>query len=167
LSVGAETNAAYPLSVTSLLKSVLALSENVPQFDGLVARSRDNLAIVGGESNTEHILLVSNKAASGDTSVDVPKTKHAVPRAGQGKLTIRGHGDILDEVSVSSQGALGLVLFLSVLDVPGQDGLVTGSSENSVLSTSLLTSSDGSNPAIVANQSSTERQSLRITHFNS
>lgn len=68
--------------------------------------------------------------------------KHT-PRAGQGELSIRGHGDILDEVSVSKlfirllkhvyclqknlppQGALGLVLsVLAVRNVPGQDSLV-------------------------------------------
>jgi len=46
LSVGAEANAADPLSVTSLLKGVLALTKNVPQLDGLVAGSRDNLTVV-------------------------------------------------------------------------------------------------------------------------
>jgi len=119
LSVGAETNAADPLSVTSFLEGVLALTENVPQFDGPVARSRDNLAVVRGESNREDILLVSNETASGGSGVDVPQTEHSIPRAGQGELTIRGHGDVLNKVSVSSQGALGLVLsLLAVRNVP-------------------------------------------------
>jgi hypothetical protein len=151
LSVGAEADAADPLSVTSLLKGVLALTENVPQLDGLVTGSRDNLAVVRGEGNGENILLVANETAGGGSSVDIPQTEHAIPRAGQGELSIGGHGDILDEVSVSSQGALGLVLsVLAVRDVPGQDGLVTGSGEDGVLSTTLLASGDGSNPAIVA-----------------
>lgn len=80
LSVGAETDAANPLSVTSLLKGVLALTENVPQLDGLVAGSRDNLAVVRGESNREHILLVTNEATGGGSGVDVPQTEHAILR---------------------------------------------------------------------------------------
>jgi len=150
LGVGAEAHAAYPLGVTSLFKGVLALTENVPQFDGLVARSRDNLAIVRGECNTEHILLVSNKAASGGAGVDVPQAEHSVPRAGQCKLAIRGHNNILNEVSVSPQGTLGLVLSILVVRyIPGQDGLVTRCSEDGVLCT-WLPSSNSSDPAIVA-----------------
>lgn len=56
LSIGAEADAANPLSVSSVLKGVLALTENVPQLDGLVAGTRDNLAVVRGERNTENIL---------------------------------------------------------------------------------------------------------------
>lgn len=103
LSVGAETNAADPLGVAFLLEGVLALTENVPQLDGLVAGTRDNLAVVSGESNREHILSVANKAAGGGTGVDVPQAEHAVPRAGQAELTIRGHDNILHEVSVSAR----------------------------------------------------------------
>lgn len=94
---------------------------------------------------------MSNETASGGTGVDVPQAEHAIPRARQGELTIRGHGDILDKVSVSPQGASGSVLsVLAVRDVPGQDSLVTRSSEDGVLSTTLLASGDSSNPAIVA-----------------
>jgi len=102
LSVGAEAYTADPLCVSSLLKGELALTKDVPQLDGLVTRTRDNLAVVRGERNTEYILLVSNKAASGSTGVDVPQAEHAIPRAGQGELSIGGHDNILNEVSVSS-----------------------------------------------------------------
>lgn len=56
LGVGGETNTADPLGVATLLKSVLALSEDVPELDGLVAGSRDDLTVVRGEGNGEHIL---------------------------------------------------------------------------------------------------------------
>jgi len=102
LGVGAEANAANPLSVSSLLKGVLAFTEDVPQLDGLVAGSRDNLAVVRGESNREHILGVANEAAGGGTGVDVPQAEHAIPRARQSELAIRRHDNILNEVSVSS-----------------------------------------------------------------
>lgn len=78
LGVGAEAHAADPLSVSSFLKGVLALTENVPQLDGLVAGSRDNLTVVRGESNREHILGVANKAAGGGAGVDIPQTEHAI-----------------------------------------------------------------------------------------
>ena len=44
---------------------VLALAEGVPQLDGLVARSRHDLSVVGREGNAQHVLLVIVELARG------------------------------------------------------------------------------------------------------
>lgn len=56
-----ETNARDPIAVTIFLNGVLALSQSVPQLDGLVARSRDNLTVVSWESNGENVLKKRKK----------------------------------------------------------------------------------------------------------
>ena len=43
------------------LDGVLAYTKGVPQLDGLVSGSRDNLAVVGWEGNTEDILGMTNE----------------------------------------------------------------------------------------------------------
>jgi len=91
--------------VSVLLNCVLALSESVPQLDGLVTRTRDDLTVVCREGNAQNILGVTMEAASGGSAGDVPKTERSVPSTRQGKLTIRGDGHILNEVTVASQTA--------------------------------------------------------------
>lgn len=49
--IGRETHARHPVAVTIFLNGVLALSESVPQLDGLVARAGDDLTVVSGESD--------------------------------------------------------------------------------------------------------------------
>ena len=56
--VGAEANAGDPLGVAVLLDVVLALAEGVPELDGLIARSRNDLSVVGRESNAKNILFL-------------------------------------------------------------------------------------------------------------
>jgi len=77
--VWSKSNTADPLCMAVLLDGVLALSQSIPKFDGFVARARDNLAIVGGESNAQDILLVTDKLAMANSCVDIPKTKGTIP----------------------------------------------------------------------------------------
>ena len=49
LGVRAEANARNPLRVTLLGDGEFAVAKSVPELDGLVARSGDDLAVVGGE----------------------------------------------------------------------------------------------------------------------
>lgn len=49
LRVRAEPHARDPFSVTLLGNGKFAVSESVPQLDCTVARSRDDLAVVGGK----------------------------------------------------------------------------------------------------------------------
>jgi len=54
--VGRETHARHPIGVTILLDGELALSQSVPQLDGLVPRAGDNLTVISREGNRQHIL---------------------------------------------------------------------------------------------------------------
>ena len=58
---------------------VLAIPESVPELYGPVARSRDNLAVVGGERNRKDIVVMAHKAAGGDASCQLPEAKSLVP----------------------------------------------------------------------------------------
>lgn len=47
--VRAEPHTANPLGVSLIFNVVLALPKCVPQLDGLVSATRDNLSVVGGK----------------------------------------------------------------------------------------------------------------------
>ena len=111
--------------MTILLDVVLALAEGVPQLDGAVARTRDNLAIVSTEADGENIGGVSNEAAGGKAGVQVPKAEGVVPGRGECKLAIGGDDDVRHEVVVAVENALGVTVGLVVAgELPDDDRLV-------------------------------------------
>lgn len=59
---------------------VLAVTKGVPELDGSVARSGDDLAVVGGERDGENVVGVADKAAGGDTGGKLPEAEGLVPR---------------------------------------------------------------------------------------
>mmetsp|Transcript_32150 Transcript_32150/g.44058 ORF Transcript_32150/g.44058 Transcript_32150/m.44058 type:complete len:224 (+) Transcript_32150:331-1002(+) len=148
-NIGGKSDTADPLTVTVILNGVLANSKSVPQFDGLVARSRDNLAVVSGESNTQHILLVSNELAVASSCVDIPKTESPVPRTRQHKLTIRGNHNIRNVVRVASESFArsSKVGRIFSCQIPNNDGLVTRTGNDNILF--FWGSDNGSNPTRV------------------
>ena len=112
--------------MTILLDGELALTEGVPQLDGLVAGSRNDLTVVSGEGDRENIVGVADEAARGKAGVEVPETEGLVPGGGQGELTIRGDDNILNGRVVSVKGLAGdTEVALVIADqVPDDDGLV-------------------------------------------
>lgn len=50
----------------------LAVSQGIPELDGAIARTRDNLTIIGREGNGQDIVVVTNKTLGGDTSRELP-----------------------------------------------------------------------------------------------
>lgn len=56
-----------------------AFTKGVPELDGAITRTRNDLTVISAESNREDILGVSNESASANTRVDVPKAKSVVP----------------------------------------------------------------------------------------
>jgi len=80
LGVGGEAHARDPLGVALVGNGVLAVTERVPQLDGSVARSRDDLAVVGGERDGEDVVGVADKAAGGYTGGELPEAEGLVPR---------------------------------------------------------------------------------------
>lgn len=77
--VGREPDARDPLGVAVLGDVELALAERVPQLDGAVARAGNNLPVVGRERDGQDIRGVADKAAGGQTSVEVPQAQGLVP----------------------------------------------------------------------------------------
>jgi hypothetical protein len=78
-NVRGELHAADPLGVgVGAADGGLALSESVPQLQGAVAGSRDDLSVVGRESDREDILLVTNEALGGGSALQVPESQGAI-----------------------------------------------------------------------------------------
>jgi hypothetical protein len=123
--VGGEADSGGPFGVTVLDNVHLALTQSVPELDGLVTGGRDDLTVVRGEGDREDIAGVANKAAGGGTIVQVPETESLVPGSGQSELTVRGDGNVLDEVVVASKGTAGdTVVDFVTGQVPDDQGLV-------------------------------------------
>jgi len=99
--VGGEADAGDPLGVAVLGDGVLALTEGVPELDGLVAGGGDDLPVVSGEGDRGDIPSVADEPAGGDTGVQVPETEGLVPGGGEHELAIRGDGEVLNEVVVT------------------------------------------------------------------
>jgi hypothetical protein len=130
LSVGGETNAAHPLGVALILDGVLALTKGVPEADGLVARTRNDLSVVRGESNAENILGVTNESLGGGSSVKIPQAEGVIPRSREGELAIRGDNNVLNEVRVSMKRTTGnTVLSFFSGEIPDNNALVSGGRE--------------------------------------
>jgi len=91
------------LSISSGINGVFAFSKGVPELDGLITCSGNDLTVVYGESNREDILGVSNETTSGLSRVDLPKTKGSIPGSRKTELSIGGDDNIGNEVVVSTK----------------------------------------------------------------
>jgi hypothetical protein len=76
----------------------LAVAERVPQLDGPVARAGDDLAVIGGEGDGEHVVGVADEAAGGGTGGELPEAQRLIPGRGEGVGTVRG-----DDLSCNCQ----------------------------------------------------------------
>jgi hypothetical protein len=65
--------------VALLGDSELAVTKSVPQLDCSIARSGDNLSVVGREGDGQNIVGVANKASGGGTSGKLPEAECLVP----------------------------------------------------------------------------------------
>jgi hypothetical protein len=90
LGVGGEADAGDPVGVALVGDGVLAVTEGVPQLDGAVAGSRDDLAVVGREGDGQNIVGVADKAAGGLAGRELPQAESLVPGRGKGVGTVRG-----------------------------------------------------------------------------
>jgi len=133
--------------VTSVFDGVLALTEGVPQLDGLISGTRDDLSVVGRESDREDVLGVSDETAGGGAVVQVPQTEGTVPRSREGELTVGGDNEVLDEVVVSGEGLSGDSVLFTSGDVPHHERLVSGTGEEDLRV--LGEGGNGGDPSIV------------------
>lgn len=125
-----ETHGGNPVRVTTLSAGVLALAHGVPELHGTIAGSRDDLAVILGESDGQHILVVANEAGLALASANLPQTKGVIPRGGEGELAIGGDNDIGDEVVVATKStASEAVVTLLAGQGPDDDSLRIASSK--------------------------------------
>lgn len=69
----------------------LAVTKRVPELDGSVTGTGDDLAVVGREGNGEDIAGVAAEDAGGVASRKFPQTQGLVPRGRQSVGSIRGN----------------------------------------------------------------------------
>lgn len=157
LGVGAEADARDPVGVALIGDGVLAVTESVPELDGLVPRAGHDLAVVGGERDGKDVVVVADKAAGGGAGGELPEAERLVPRGGQGVGTV-GRDDlgrvskssqmerytgcqmtgwdtytVGDDVGVALESPLGVtVLGLVAGEVPDDQGVVTATGEEHV-----------------------------------
>lgn len=99
LGVGGEPDAGDPLGVALVGDGVLAVTKGVPQLDGAVARTGDDLAVVGREGDGQDVVGVADEAAGGDTGGELPEAESLVPGRGESVGTVGG--DNLCDVSAN------------------------------------------------------------------
>jgi hypothetical protein len=114
--VGREAYTRNPFRVTILGDVILALTQGVPELDGLVTRTRDNLTVISREADRQNIVGVTDETTGGGTVVQVPETKSLIPRSGQSELTVRRNSEIFNEVGVTNKRLTGdtVVQFISI-----------------------------------------------------
>lgn len=148
--VGRESDAADPFTVRGVvIDGVFALSQSVPELDGLVSRSRDDLSVVCREGNTQNVLGVSNESSGGGSKVQIPQSKGRVPRSRESELSVRGDDDILNKVGVTGEGSSrNSILFRFSGNLPDHESLISRSREEHIGIFSR--SRDTGDPAIVS-----------------
>lgn len=106
LWVWRETNARDPLGVALLLDGELAVTEGVPELDGAIAGSGNDLTVVGGEGDGENITSVSDETAGGVSGSELPETEGLIPRGGKSVSSIGGDHTVGDNVRMSVERSL-------------------------------------------------------------
>lgn len=134
--VGGESDAGDPIRVSVFFHGELAFSQGVPQFDGLVSRSRDNLSVISRESNTQDILGVSDESSSGVSGVQIPESERRIPRSRQSERTIVRDSEVRNVVSMTSHHSLGSsqieFSFSFGGQIPNNDALISRTSQQNV-----------------------------------
>lgn len=150
LGVGGEADAGDPLGVALVGDGELAVTEGVPQLDGAVTGTGDDLTVVGGEGDGQDVVGVADEAAGGGAGGELPQPQGLVPRGRQGVSAVRGDNlpvssafefhlcpcsgagcclgtyTVGHDVGVTVERSLGVtVLGLVTGEVPDDQGLVT------------------------------------------
>jgi hypothetical protein len=114
-----------PFGVALILDIILAFSKSVPELDCAIAGARNDLTVVGAEANREDVGSVSDKAAGGSASVQVPETKSVVPGGRESELAVRRYNNVRNEVVVAVEDTPGVTIrVLIASELPDDDGLV-------------------------------------------
>ena len=148
LGGGREANTGDPVGVLVISEGVLAFTHGVPELDGAITTSGNDLSVVSGEGDGEDITSVTDKGADRRASSQVPQAEGLVPRGRKGELAIRRDTDVLDSLVVTSESSLSEANVLGLRgEVPDHKLLITRAGHDDV--TRLNSSSDGSDPVAV------------------
>lgn len=71
-----------------ILNVIFALSQSIPELDGSIARTRDDLSVIGAEADREDIGGVTNETTRRHSGVEVPEAEGVVPRGRERELAI-------------------------------------------------------------------------------
>ena len=135
LGSGGEANAGNPIGVRFTIKSVDAVTLDIPDLELGVATTRQDVTIVRGESTSQNVVGVAEELADDSTGLEVPETERAIPRSREGEFAAVGESDIRDESLVafkttSGDGRsviLGVAFFRSS---PGDEGVIARTRDN-------------------------------------
>jgi len=116
-----------------LLNGVLALTESVPELDGSITSSGDDLSVISREADRENITSVRSESSDGLTSSQIPQSEGLVPTTGEGVVAITGEGEVTDSAVVSGQSLLGEAWSLTVGgEFPNNNLLITRRGDDGV-----------------------------------
>lgn len=162
---GREAHAADPVRV-SVFDHETADTKGVPEADGTITRTRDDLTVVSREGNREDILGVANEATGGGASGQIPEAEGGIPGGREGELTISRDYNILNVVTVATEGTLGEAkLGFIAGQGPDDDALVARGGQDGLVA--LRRGSNGGNPAVVASKLAAQSQGLSGHCFDS
>lgn len=119
----------YPVGVIFLFSGgEFALSKDIPELDFLFSTSREDLSVIGWESNREDFRLVTNESLVGGTCSKIPKSECLIPWRGDGEAVLLRESQVGDEVIVSSQRLVGdtkVTILLFLEKFPDHDGFIS------------------------------------------
>jgi len=125
LGVWAESYTRDPVAVSLFGDGKLAVTESVPELNGSIARSGDNLSVIGGEGDGENIVRVSNKSSGSGASRKLPEAESLVPGGRESIGSVRGDDAVRNDVRVAVKGPLWVAVRALVAgQVPDDQGLV-------------------------------------------
>ncbi len=136
---GTESHTGHPFGVSLGIRAngILAFSQCIPQLDGLVARSADNLTVVDAECHAQDILGMPDKSTSGASTSNFPQAEGTIPASRQCKLAVTRDDHVGNEVRVSSECAFGVAVGIvpagsRVGEPPHQNGFIARSREDEI-----------------------------------
>ena len=77
--IGRESDTADPFAMAFFCDGELAVTQGVPELDGLISAATDYLSVVGGEGDGEDIVGMADEATGGFTGIEIPETESLVP----------------------------------------------------------------------------------------
>lgn len=131
------------------LQGLDTVTKSVPDLDGLVSGSRNELSDSTRDGDGHDITVVAVESGDTFTVRDLPQSQGLIPGTRKSVSSIWGQLTVLDNVGVTSQGLLGdtVLVFVSG-QLPDDQGLVSGSRQQEVWV--CWTGGKGGDPTVVA-----------------